>query len=136
MSDRGNAEPRHVPSSELELLDNLVTRAGGAVRYLEGAKYGLRTSVYHSVAVPGSGPRTHSHPYAELFVLHEGRGQYQVGDETFEAEAGDVVIIPSGLWHSFVNTGTGPLRHTAIHETPEHAMTFREGAGEGTETTF
>lgn len=131
MVDRDAAEPRHVPSSELELLDSLVTRAGGAVRYLEGAKYGLRTSVYHSVAVPGSGPRTHSHPYAELFVPHEGRGRYRVGDETVEAEAGDVVIIPSGLWHSFVSAGTGPLRQTAIHEAPEHATTFREDSGDG-----
>jgi hypothetical protein len=61
-------------------------------------------------------------------VLHEGRGRYQVGDETFEAEADEVVIIPSGLSHSFVNTGTGPLRRTAIQETPEHTTTFRDDA--------
>ena len=78
--------------------------------------------------MPGSGPRTHSHPYAELFVLHDGRGRYQVGDKSFEAKADDVVIIPSGLWLSFVNTGSGPLRQTAIHETPEHTTTFRDDA--------
>jgi quercetin dioxygenase-like cupin family protein len=116
----------HVRSSELELLDNDVRRAGGAVRYLEGAAYGLKTSVYHSQVPPGAGPRTHSHPYAEVFVLHEGQGRYTVEDETFEAAAGDIVIIPAGMWHSFVNPGEGFLRQTAIHEAPVHAATRRD----------
>jgi mannose-6-phosphate isomerase-like protein (cupin superfamily) len=126
MGDPVTTEPRHVPSTELELLDNDVRRAGGAVRYLEGAKFGLKTSVYHSQVPPGAGPRTHSHPYSEVFVLHEGRGRYMVGDESFEAAAGDVVIVPAGMWHSFVNPGDGFLRQTAIHEAPAHASTLRE----------
>ena len=39
MSNPVTTGPRHVPSSELELLDSLVTRTGGAVRYLEGANH-------------------------------------------------------------------------------------------------
>jgi len=119
-------DPKHIPSSELELLDNDVRRAGGAVRYLEGAKFDLKTSVYHSQVPPGAGPRTHSHPYAEVFVLHEGQGRYTVGEQSFEAAAGDVVIVPAGLWHSFVNPGDGVLRQTVIHEAPVHAVTRRD----------
>lgn len=108
----------HVPSSELELLDIDVTRAGGAVRYLEGARYGLATSVFHSQVPPGSGPPTHRHPYAEVFVLHDGQGRYTVDEQAFDAVSGDIVIVPPNAWHSFVSSGEGPLRHTAIHEGP------------------
>ncbi|MEO5985915.1 MAG: cupin domain-containing protein [Candidatus Limnocylindria bacterium] len=122
--------PAHVPSSELELLDIEVTRAGGGVRYLEGERYGLTTSAYHSQVPVGAGPPPHRHPYAEYFVLHDGRGRYQVGDETFDAVAGDVVIVPANAWHSFTSSGDEPLHQTAIHEAPRHAMERRAPAPE------
>jgi len=115
----------HVPASELELLAITVTADGGAVRYLEGARYGLGTSAYHSQVVPGSGPKEHTHPYAEVFVLHDGMARYVVGEDTIDATAGDVVIVPAGMPHRFTNTGGGMLRQTAIHEAPTHAATYR-----------
>lgn len=116
---------RHIRSSELDLLAIAVTHDGGAVRYLEGARYGLKTSAYHSQVVPGSGPGEHVHPYAEVFVLHDGGARYFVGDDTFDAVASDMVIVPAGMAHRFVNTGAGMLRQTAIHEAPVHAATYR-----------
>jgi quercetin dioxygenase-like cupin family protein len=114
--------PAHVPGSELDLLDIKVTREGGAVRYLEGAKYGLSTSIYRSEVVPGSGPSPHTHPYTEFFVVNEGVGRFTAGGATFDARAGDVVIVPPGVVHSFINPGPDMLRQTAIHEAPVHAM--------------
>lgn len=119
-----------VRAADLVLLDLKVTRDGGAVRYLEGGRYGLATSVFASDITPGSGPAMHSHPYAEVFVLHEGSGRYLVGDDEIEAQAGDVVIVPAGAWHSFTNPGPAILRHTAIHEAPAHTSTLRPGSGE------
>jgi Thermophilic glucose-6-phosphate isomerase and related metalloenzymes len=119
------SEARHVRGSELDLLANTVTQDGGAVRYLEGARHGLKTSAYHSQVVPGSGPREHTHPYAEVFVLHDGGARYFVGNDAFDAVAGDMVIVPAGMAHRFVNTGAGMLRQTAIHEAPVHAATYR-----------
>ena len=116
---------RVVRAEDLELLDIKVTQDGGAVRYLEGARYGLATSIFSSTIVPGSGPPAHSHPYAEVFVLHEGSGRYVVDDVELEAEAGDVVIVPAGAWHSFTNSGGTVLRHTAVHEAPVHRSIFQ-----------
>ncbi len=122
---------RLVRAADLVLLDLKVTRDGGAVRYLEGARYGLATSIFASEIQPGSGPGTHSHPYAEVFVLHQGTGRYRIGDEEIEAQAGDVVIVPAGAWHSFVNPSTSDLlRHTAIHEAPVHSSTPAPAASE------
>ena len=124
MTERASPpEPTHLSPADLELLDIKVTQDGGSVRYLEGAKYGLATSIYHSEIVPGSGPPPHTHPYTEFFVLNEGQGQFHVGTATFDARAGDTVIVPPGVVHSFVNNGTTTLRQTAIHEAPAHSMT-------------
>ena len=127
MSD--HATPRHVPRSELEPLDAKVARDGGSLLYLEGGRYGLVTSVYEAEIVPGSGPKPHTHAYAEIFVLHEGQGRYFVDEQSFDAEAGDIVIIPPEAEHSFTNTGPATLRHTAIHEAPARASTIIDGSG-------
>jgi hypothetical protein len=63
---------RHVAHAELELLGEKVTKERGELRLLSGSDYGLVTSVMHSQVVPGSGPRRHRHPRAEIFVLHDG----------------------------------------------------------------
>jgi len=103
---------------ELELLDVKVSRDGGVVRYLEGGRYGLITSAYLAKITPDSGPEPHAHPYAEFFIIHAGRGRYYIGDATFEAVAGDVVVVPPQVVHHFVNVGSEPLQHTAVHEAP------------------
>jgi quercetin dioxygenase-like cupin family protein len=114
----------HVPHGALELLDKAkVSIDGGSLRYLAGERYGLITSVFLAEIVPGSGPPRHTHPYAEFFVLYEGQGRYTVGNEHVDAEAGDVVIVPPEAEHEFVNSGTGPLRHVAIHESPVQKAT-------------
>jgi len=48
---------------------------------------------------------------------------------SFDAEAADIVIIPPESLHSFINTGSSPLRHTAIHEAPAQAAIFPDGSG-------
>lgn len=127
MTDR--PAPHYVPRAELLPLDAKVVRDGGSLRYLEGRKYGLVTSVFESEIVPGSGPRPHTHPYAEFFVLHEGQGRYIADDTSINAEAGDIVVIPAGAVHSFINIGQGLLRHTAIHEAPVESATYADSAG-------
>lgn len=64
---------------------------------------------------PGSGPKLHTHPYPELFVMLEGQATFTVGDETIAAVAGQILIAPAGVPHKFTNTGTGPLRQIDIH---------------------
>lgn len=64
---------------------------------------------------PGSGPKLHSHPYAEIFVIQEGQATFTVGDDVVEASGGQILIAPAGVPHKFVNTGSGPLRQLDIH---------------------
>lgn len=67
------------------------------------------------IAVIGGGPRLHRHPYEEIFVIQEGQVTFTVGSATVEARAGQIVIVPKGVPHKFVNSGAGPLRQIDIH---------------------
>lgn len=83
---------------------------------LEGYLHGLdHLTVVVGDSPPGSGIPLHRHDYEEVFIVHGGRGSYTVGDTTVEAGAGDIVVIPAGMPHRFVNNSQEPLSHTAIH---------------------
>jgi mannose-6-phosphate isomerase-like protein (cupin superfamily) len=66
-------------------------------------------------APPGSGPKLHRHPYEEVFVVQEGSATFTAGNEVVEVSGGQVVVVPAGVPHKFVNSGTGPLRQVDIH---------------------
>lgn len=89
---------------------------GGIAHKFEGRRYGgADVSFFLVDAPPGSGPSLHTHPYEEVLVLQEGRASFTVGDVTFEANAGQIVVVPAGVPHKFVNSGAGPLRQLDIH---------------------
>ena len=83
---------------------------------LEGYLHGdTPASLIFFEGPPGSGPKLHSHPYAEIFVVQDGQATFTVGDEKIEACGGQILIAPAGVPHKFVNTGDGPLRQLDIH---------------------
>jgi quercetin dioxygenase-like cupin family protein len=63
-----------------------------------------------TINAPGKGPPQHRHREAEIFRVIEGRYLYQVNGRRFFAEAGDVVSIPGGAAHGFVNVTDAPAR--------------------------
>ena len=64
---------------------------------------------------PGGGPRLHTHPYAEMFVIREGRAVHGRRRQ-IEASAGQILVAPAGMPHKFDNLGPGPLETIDIHE--------------------
>ena len=68
-------------------------------------------------APPGRGPSLHRHPYDELIITQEGTATLFVGADGRQREvgAGEIVVVPAGQWHGFVNSGDGPLRQVDIH---------------------
>jgi mannose-6-phosphate isomerase-like protein (cupin superfamily) len=82
----------------------------------QGWQYGdTNVSFLLIEAQPGSGPQLHSHPYEEIFIVQEGQATLTIGDATIEATGGQIVIVPAGVPHKFVNSGTGMLRQVDIH---------------------
>src|SRR5690606_35909696 len=81
------------------------------------------TVLFYSTAEIGAGPRLHVHPYDELFIIRRGRARFTVGGEELEACAGEVVLGPRGLPHTFVNLGPEPLETVDIHLSPRWIQT-------------
>jgi quercetin dioxygenase-like cupin family protein len=77
-------------------------------------------------AQPGDGPKLHSHPYEEVFIVQEGQATFSVGDATIEVTAGQIAIAPAGVPHKFVNSGTSILRQVDIHVSPRFITTWLE----------
>jgi mannose-6-phosphate isomerase-like protein (cupin superfamily) len=83
----------------------------------EGATAGAAISViFNRQTEPGGGPRLHSHPYAETFIIRSGEAVFTVGGETIRARAGQIVVVPAGVPHKFTNPGPEPLESIDIHE--------------------
>jgi mannose-6-phosphate isomerase-like protein (cupin superfamily) len=100
-------------------------------RELVGAEHALGISLLFVEAEPGRGPSLHTHPYAEVFIVQEGQGTYTVGDKEVEARAGDILLVDAGEPHSFVSSGTEPLRQIDIHLSPSFSTEWLEDCGEG-----
>lgn len=93
----------------------------------EGQTYGVPVSFFWTDAAAGTGPALHRHPYAEVFVVQEGNVTFSVGGETIAARGGQIVVVPAGLPHRFVNAGPGRSRHLDIHPTGRMVTEWLEG---------
>lgn len=54
---------------------------------------------------PGQSTRGHSHPgQEEVYYFISGTGEMEVGDQRFNVQGSDVVLIPDGAFHRVHNT--------------------------------
>jgi mannose-6-phosphate isomerase-like protein (cupin superfamily) len=84
-----------------------------------GEKHGINISFLLVNAPLGGRVELHRHNYNEVIIVHEGRATCVAGDKRHEVKAGDVIVIPAGTPHSFINSGDTPLRQTDIHASPK-----------------
>jgi quercetin dioxygenase-like cupin family protein len=92
----------------------------GFSRVFEGQKHGdVGISMFLVDSPPGNGPGLHRHPYAEIFMVQDGKATFTVDGETVEAVPGQIVVVQPGQAHAFISSGEGPLRLTAIHANRE-----------------
>jgi quercetin dioxygenase-like cupin family protein len=81
----------------------------------DGNEYGASVSFFIKCHRPGTGSGLHRHPYEETFIVLDGKVRFTLGEETLEATAGQIVVVPTGTPHKFVSTDAGRLRHISIH---------------------
>ncbi|TCK28687.1 quercetin dioxygenase-like cupin family protein [Ancylobacter aquaticus] len=110
---RGDEPPIRIPAIGLDLLVRLPpAMSGGAFCCIE------------TTNAPGAGPPRHRHREAEIFRVIEGRYLYEVDGRRFFAEAGDVVSIPGGAAHGFVNVSDAPARQYILMTPALDAVAF------------
>lgn len=68
---------------------------------------------------PGQEHAAHAHAGQDkLYIVLEGEGEIQVGDEKAVVSAGAAAFAPSGVLHSIRNTGPGRLIVMAVLAPP------------------
>jgi quercetin dioxygenase-like cupin family protein len=96
---KGADAPITIPAIGLDLFVRMTPAASGGA-----------FSIIETINAPGKGPPRHRHREAEIFRVLEGRYLYEMDGRRFFAETGDVVSIPGGSEHGFVNVTDRPAR--------------------------
>jgi len=90
---------------------------GSSHNFVGADRGGVNVSVFLFNGGPGAGPGPHRHPYDEVQFIQQGRGLWTVDGQTFEAGAGDILVIKAGEIHSFKCTEP-PLVQLDVHLSP------------------
>jgi mannose-6-phosphate isomerase-like protein (cupin superfamily) len=76
---------------------------------------------------PGEDIGREVHPNLDQFIrVEQGRGRAELGrtedrvDETHDVEDDWAIVVPAGVWHNVVNTGSGELKLYSLYSPPEH----------------
>ena len=56
----------------------------------------------------------------QTLVFEEGEAEAVVAGESFSVRAGQVVLVPAGVRHNFINRGSASLRLWTVYAPPEH----------------
>ncbi|MGW4461288.1 cupin domain-containing protein [Micromonospora sp. NPDC004704] len=57
----------------------------------------------------------------QILTFVSGTGEARVAGRTKKVAQGDLVVVPAGTKHNFVNTGPNPLVLYTVYGPPEHA---------------
>jgi quercetin dioxygenase-like cupin family protein len=110
--------PILVPEIGLELRVRVSPQtSGGALTAIE------------TVNAPGFGPPLHRHAETEVFRVLSGRYLYEVDGRRFTAEPGDVVSVPGGAAHTFLNISDAPASQFILIVPALDATAFFTGLG-------
>ena len=56
----------------------------------------------------------------QVLVFVKGAGRAVVAGKTHDIHAGDMVAVPAGMEHDFINTGDESLKLFTVYSPPEH----------------
>ncbi len=87
---------------------------------------GVDVSIFVTRTPPGRAVDLHVHPYAETFLLLEGRGRWTRGDEVVELEPEQIIVVQANTPHGFRNIGDVPLLVVSAHERGTLEQTWLE----------
>ena len=96
------------------------------VQTIEGKEHGAKVTVLLEHMQPGTGPRLHTHPYGETWVVVEGRIEFSNGKDSGEARTGDVVYVAPGEPHKFTVRSDHRIKMICIHQSEEFITTWLE----------
>lgn len=110
MPQPSRIKPVHIPA------EDWLKKNDPPLGSMQGYEHGTNCVIIrYSTDVVGEGPNLHVHPYDEIFHIVQGRAEFTVGEQTFIAEAGALVIGPANVPHAYKNVGPGRLDSVDVH---------------------
>lgn len=91
----------------------------------------VRTGIQTSA--PGYVAPMHWHPYTEILFIIEGEAEaWLQGGESgrVRMQAGDSVVFPPNIPHSFCTVGDKPMRLLGIHTSPDRVVNYLDRASD------
>jgi mannose-6-phosphate isomerase-like protein (cupin superfamily) len=83
---------------------------------------GEHTQLVIMTIPPGGEIGTETHEDTDqILTFVSGTGEATVGGQKKQVVSGDLVVVPAGKKHNFVNTGANPLILYTVYGPPEHA---------------
>ncbi len=114
-------------ATAVQVINGSELPSSSTAHRFEGYEFGnVGVSSFVSNNPPGKGVGLHTHPYPEVFVLHEGQATFRVGENLIEAVAGQILVVPAHTPHGFISSGNGPLRHVDIHTSAKMEVVWLE----------
>jgi mannose-6-phosphate isomerase-like protein (cupin superfamily) len=103
MNTDSTLEPRHFPAGEGKSYK--LGRMTMTFKTTANRDWNAYT-VCEAIEPPDSGAGYHRHAtYDETFIICEGRYDFRLDGKLLKLSPGDVVFVPRGTPHGFVNTG-------------------------------
>ncbi|MEV6634055.1 cupin domain-containing protein [Actinoplanes sp. NPDC051470] len=82
---------------------------------------GEHTQLVVMTIPPGGEIGEEVHEVDQILTFVSGMAKAKVGGETRNVEQGDLVVVPAGKKHNFVNAGPNPLVLYTVYGPAEHA---------------
>jgi quercetin dioxygenase-like cupin family protein len=119
---------------DLDLMDMAApddTRQACRVTFpLLGAHGTEDTATVYFELAPGKNVGRHTDSAEEILVVLDGEVRASVGDETVEAGAGTLLVVPTMVPHDVTNVGDGTARVLGVFGGANHIVaTFDHGWG-------
>jgi mannose-6-phosphate isomerase-like protein (cupin superfamily) len=82
---------------------------------------GEHTQLVIMTIPPGGEIGEEVHEVDQILTFVSGTGEAKISGSTKQVAQGDLVVVPAGKKHNFLNTGVNPLILYTVYGPPEHA---------------
>ena len=91
-----------------------------AIRQGVAAAVAMAMTVFSLAAVGQAGEETRfkRETSSALYVVLEGEGATEIGDQRFDWATNDIFVVPNFLWRRHINSGAGDAILYAVSEQP------------------
>lgn len=112
------------PKHEMQYFPDMVNALPSASAEFRRVLWtGLYTQLVLMTIPVGGDIGEEIHTVDQILTFTSGKGLAQVGGKEQEVKAGDLVIVPAGTKHQFLNTGPTPLILYTVYGPAEHKPT-------------